>query len=291
MFDGPLGSARLTLSQTSYDALNRPVCTAQRQNAAGFASPPASACAQSAGGGYGPDQIVRFTYDLAGQKLVETRGVGTAIAHAYATYSYDDDGNVATVLDANNNLTTNLYDGFNRLSTLEFPSPTLGAGTSNPSDVETYAYDAADNRTSLTKRDGTTTIAFAYDALDRQSAKTFPATTAANVSYGYDLAGRRTSALYANVAGTPGVTWSYDAAGREIGEATNGRTLAFGYDAASNPASLTWPDAQGVTYAFDPANRFTHVGNAAVGIDFGYDGLGRMSGIDRGATTASTLSY
>jgi RHS repeat-associated protein len=288
--NGPLGSAALTVSQTSYDALNRPICTAVRENAAVFTALPTSACAQSLNGPYGPDQITQLTYDLAGQKLVETRGLGSPVQIAYATYTYGLDGELATILDANHNLTTNLYDGFNRLSKLEFPSTTIGSGTSDPTDVEAYAYDPNDNRTSLTKRDGTTVINFGYDALNRQITKALPATTLANVSYGYDLAGRRTSALYANVTGTPGVVWLYDAAGREISEATNGRTLTFTYDPASNPAALTWPDLQSITYTFDGANRFTNVGNTAVAIGFSYDALSRMTGISRSGSS-STLGY
>src|ERR1700761_3329782 len=55
--NGPGGSARLTLTQTSYDALNHPICTAVRENSATFASPPISACLQSAGSAYGPDHL------------------------------------------------------------------------------------------------------------------------------------------------------------------------------------------------------------------------------------------
>ena len=35
---------------------------------------------------------------------------------AYATYTYGADGEVATIADANGNLTTNSYDGYKRLS-------------------------------------------------------------------------------------------------------------------------------------------------------------------------------
>jgi YD repeat-containing protein len=121
--------------------------------------------AQSTNGSAGPDHITQLTYDLAGQKLIETRGVGTSIAGPYATYTYGGDGEVTTILDNNSNLTTNLYDGLNRLATVQYPMPTLGSGASNPNDAEAYTYDANGNRLTLTKRDGTTVISFAYDAL------------------------------------------------------------------------------------------------------------------------------
>ena len=217
MLNGPFGSSPIVITQMSYDALNRVLCTAERENAAAFGSLPV-ACTQSSG----PisDHITQIAYDLAGQKHTETRGVGSAIQALYGTWSYGLDGELATILDGNSNLTTNLYDGFNRLAKVEYPMPTLGSGVSNPSDAEAFtSYDANSNLLSKTKRDGTTIINFTYDVLNRRATKTFPATTAANVSYAYDAAGRPLNALFANVGGTPGVTWTYDAAGRAIEEA------------------------------------------------------------------------
>ena len=71
VLNGPYGSAPIIVTQTSYDPLNRPICTAERNNAAVFASLPA-ACSQSINGGAGPDHITQLTYDLAGQTLMET---------------------------------------------------------------------------------------------------------------------------------------------------------------------------------------------------------------------------
>src|SRR5215469_9470007 len=86
-----------------------------------------------------------------------------AIQALYGTWSYGADGELATVLDGNGNLTTSLYDGFNRLAKVESPMPTLGSGASNPNDAEAFTlYDANSNLKSKTKRDGTTVINFTY---------------------------------------------------------------------------------------------------------------------------------
>ncbi|HEY1561943.1 MAG TPA: RHS repeat-associated core domain-containing protein [Caulobacteraceae bacterium] len=286
--NGTVGQAPLTVVQMSYDPLNRPICLAERNNAVVFGSLPTSACVQSAGGTAGSDHISQAVYDLAGQKLTETRGVGTPIQGLYGTWTYGGDGEVLTTLDANNNLTSNIWDGFNRLSKLEFPSRTLGAETSDPADVEAYSYDANNNRLTLTKRDGITVITYGYDVLNRRTAKTFAAPwTADNVAYGYDLAGRPLSALYSNQGGTPGVAWTYDAAGRRISEATNGLTLGFTYDSDSNPASLTWPDTASVTFAYDPADRFGSVSNSAMSVAAGYDTLSRVNALTRPSSTSA----
>ena len=291
VLNGPLGSAALTVTQMIYDPLNRPTCTAERNNAAVFGSLPASPCTQSTNGPAGPDHITQLAYDLAGQKLVETRGVGTSIAGAYATWTYGLDGEVATILDNNSNLTTNLYDGLNRLAKVEYPMPTLGSNASNPNDAEAYTYDANGNRLTLTKRDLTTTITFSYDTLNRMVAKSFPATLAMNVAYYYDLAGRPLGSLFATQSGTPGVDWAYDAAGRRILEGTNGRNLAFAYDADSNPATMTWPDSLAITYAFDAADRFSSVGSTPATVTAGYDSLSRLNALTRTGGANSTVGY
>ncbi|MGH7022554.1 MAG: hypothetical protein ACREEB_03070 [Caulobacteraceae bacterium] len=120
MLNGTVGSSPLTVVETSYDPLNRPICTAERNNAAVFATLPTNACTQGLGSAAGPDHITQFAYDLAGQKLSETRGVGTPIQGLYGTWTYGLDGEVLTTLDANNNLATSIWDGFNRLSKLEY---------------------------------------------------------------------------------------------------------------------------------------------------------------------------
>jgi YD repeat-containing protein len=145
--------------------------------------------------------------------------------------------------------------------------PTLGSGVSNPGDAEAFTlYDANSNLKSKTKRDGTTIINFTYDVLNRRTAKTFPATASANVSYAYDAAGRR------------------------ITEATNGRSLGFAYDSDSNPHTLTWPDAASVTYAYDTADRFGQVSNSAFSVAAGYDALSRVNALTR-PSSSSTIGY
>jgi RHS repeat-associated protein len=121
-------------------------------------------------------------------------------------------------------------------------------------------------------------------------AKSFAATTM-NVAYYYDLAGRPMASLFAQVSGTPGVSWSYDAAGRRIREGTNGRNLAFAYDADSNPATLTWPDSLAITYAFDAADRFSSVGSTPATVTAGYDSLSRINVLTRTGGVNSTIGY
>jgi YD repeat-containing protein len=79
------------------------------------------------------------------------------------------------------------FDGHDRLARWVFPSTTraaafndaipaaalASAGALNEGDYEAYGYDAAGNRTSLRKRDGSV-LSYAYDALNRMTVKTVP---------------------------------------------------------------------------------------------------------------------
>ncbi|MGH8574842.1 MAG: RHS repeat-associated core domain-containing protein, partial [Gammaproteobacteria bacterium] len=61
------GGTTYALAQTSYDALGRVECVAQRMNPSEFGSLPSSACSLDTQGSYGADRIVKTVYDAAGQ--------------------------------------------------------------------------------------------------------------------------------------------------------------------------------------------------------------------------------
>ena len=126
---------------------------------------------------------------------------------------------------------------------------------------------------------------------DRRTAKAVNlGRTQYHVAYGYDLAGRPLSALYDMVAGAPGVTWAFDAAGRRIQEATNGLAMSFTWDKAGNPRTTTWPDSRGVTFVYDGANRFVSVGNIGGTVSAGYDTLSRVNELTR-PSSSTTIGH
>lgn len=92
---------------------------------------PTDACTVSTQGLAGPDRISRVEYDAEGQVLREHRAWGTPLAQVYAARTWTPNGQLATVADANNNLSSLVYDGFDRLYRLYMPSPTLGAGVAS----------------------------------------------------------------------------------------------------------------------------------------------------------------
>ena len=259
-----------SLTEFSYDDVGRLECTAVRMNPAHFTRTTAysDGCTLRTAGSNGPDRITRSVYDAAGQVLKVQKAYGTALAQDYATYTYTGNGQVQTVKDANGNLTTYEYDGFDRIARTIFPSKTT-PGSSDTSDDELYAYDANGNRTALTKRDGRV-IGYQYDALNRMTVKTIPdggisSVFTRDVYYTYDLRGLQLSATFDSTSGE-GLTSTYDGFGRmtvaeiDLGSVT--RTLGAGYNKNGTRTSLTHPDAQVVSYNRDGLDRLYY---AAIG--------------------------
>ncbi|MEA3012259.1 MAG: hypothetical protein QOD42_804 [Sphingomonadales bacterium] len=265
--DGAAGTLR-SMTQYSYDAFGRPDCTAVRMNPADFASPPASACTQGTGGA---DRISRNVYDLASQRLQVRVGVGTSVEGTQATWAYDLNGQVTAVIDGNGNRAELRYDGHGRQDRWTFPSATRAASFNdstpatalasanavNAADYEAYGYDANGNRTNLRKRDGRS-IAFAYDGLNRVTAKTYPDGGATAVYFSYDLRNLQLSARFTSQSGE-GITNVYDGFGRLTSSSTNmggtTRTLGYQHDRNANRTQITHPDGVYFTSVYDGLNR------------------------------------
>jgi RHS repeat-associated protein len=299
------GGSVQTVTQYSYDLSGQLICTAVRMNPAVFASLPASACTQSTSGSNGPDRIIKNVYDAAGQLLQVREGVGTSIEAAEATYSYTPNGKKEYVIDGEGAKALFVYDGHDRLYQWQFPSTTRASayndstpanalstsGSVNAADFEQYGYDPNGNRTSLRKRDAQT-MAYSYDALNRNTLKDLPG-TAADVSYSYDAEGHQLTAAFASSG--EGITNVYDGFG-QLTSATSSvggtaRALSYQYDADGNRTRLTFPDTQYFTYAYDGLDRESGIlqGTSTSLVTIAYDQLGRRVSLAR--TGAGTTSY
>ncbi|MEM6682630.1 MAG: RHS repeat-associated core domain-containing protein, partial [Pseudomonadota bacterium] len=276
--------------QMNYTGRGQVKCTAIRMNPAQFSSPPADACVLGPEGTEGPDRITRNYYTVEGdlQRVVE--GYGTSLARDYKTYSYFADGTVQWVEDAKGNRTTYEYDGFNRLTKTIFPSKTT-THQSDPNDYEAYTYDAADNRTSLRKRDGSV-INYTYDDLNRMVVKDIPGGTAADVHYGYDLTDLELYARFVSASGQ-GITntYDYDAAGNRTHlEHDDNKTFTYVYDSASRLTDILDPSGAWVTdVSYDASSRLERLDHRdRFDWTAGYDGLSRLGSFEIDADVLST---
>ena len=286
-----------TLVQRTFDLRGRLECEARRMNPAAFVSLPTSACTLGTEGSFGPDRITRNVYDAADQLLQLQRAYGTPLQQNYATYTYTANGKRQTVKDANNNLSSFEYDGFDRLFRLRFPVATTGAGQSSSTDYEQYGYDAVGNRTSLRKRDGRV-ITYSYDALNRVRIKTVPASASGapgySVYHGYEVRGLLTHARFGSDSGQ-GITNTYDGFGWLRTSSSNmggtARTVTSDYDLRGNRSRITHPDGAFFEYAYDTADRLFHLSENGPSLTLAsifYDGEGRRDQLARDVTGATT---
>lgn len=323
--DGGATWVQSNATQYSYDPVGRPDCTAVRMNPATWNALPASACTlATTSSTYGPDRITKNVYDDAGQLLKVIKAYGQTTANGlpqlqqdYVTYTYTDNGKQKTLKDANGNLTTYSYDGFDRLVAWAFPSKTVtgssaactigtiaeaidgfGNTVAGPSetrtagdDCEKYAYDRNGNRAKLMKRDGNV-IRYAFDALNRNTIKDIPGGTAADVYYGYDLRGLQTFARFGSTSGA-GLTNNYDGFG-QLGSSSNNLggaalTLYYQYDADGNRTRLTYPDGVYIGYGYDGLDRmgtasWTKTTGTTPFLTITYDNQGRRQSTVRGSS-------
>lgn len=280
------------LTQVSYDSRSRTECVATRMNPAAFGSLPASACTLGPEGTSGPDRIARSVYDGAGQVLQQQVAVGTAAQATEATLTYTDNGQTATLTDGENNRTTYVYDGHDRLSETRHPVSTKGANASSTTDFEGLTWDAAGNVVSTRLRDGQL-IGATYDALNRLTLKNLPGSEP-DVSYGYDLLGRLTSASQTGAS----LSFSYDALGRNLTQAGPQGTVTSAYDLSGRRTRLTYPGSElYLDYDYLVTGEMTRIrengATTAIGVlaTFAHDDLGRRTSLTFGNGTYQTYGW
>jgi RHS repeat-associated protein len=249
-------------------------------------------------------RTTRRIYDDAGMLTKIQRGVGTPLVQDYVTYSYTLNGQIASERDANGNVTTRCYDGFDRLLEQRFPAPVAApaaapdcaeivAGGNLPASItrESYGHDANGNLTSLRLRDGQL-LTFSYDALDRVILKTVPGVDRSVTSI-YDLLGRRTSANLPGGNAALSVSWTYDNADRVKTATSQGRTLSYNYDPSGSLIDTVWPDGSTARYTVDAIDRITSVvePNVMALVSYQYDQLSRRTAKTNGSTGTTTYTY
>jgi len=184
---------------------------------------------------------------------------------------YDAAGNQTSVLDANHNTTTYIYDALNRRTQVTYPDSTF----------ETTAYDALGRVTSRTDANGKVTQ-YGYDALGRLASVTDALLQV--TSYAYDEVGNRLTQTDANAHAT---NYQYDARGRRSKRILPlGQAESYTYDANGNVATKTDFNTRTTTYTYDSMNRLltktpdayfvqNHIGSA--GMSFTYTLSGKRA--------------
>lgn len=113
-------STVLALTQRTYDAAGRPICTLVRMNPAVFGSVGPS-CTLGTAGTFGDDRIDRNYYTAAGQLNYVRHARGTALQQNDARFNYWPNGRPLYLRNALEYRTTYTYDGHDRLAQVRYP--------------------------------------------------------------------------------------------------------------------------------------------------------------------------
>jgi len=226
-----------------------------------------------------PQTTLTTDYNLDGTVSDQKDGKNNAIQ----SYAYDSLAHVTTVTDALNNVTSYVYGASGNLLSKQDPGGNCAA--QSPTGCTTYAYDAANQVTSikysdgvtpnvsnitydadgqrLSMTDGTGTSTWGWDSLHRMVS--YQNGNGAQVQWVYNLRNLATTIIY---PGPLNVVPGYDNAGRWTSvQDWNSNTTTFGYDADSNLTTETFPAASGVVdiFTFNAADRITGATSAKGG--------------------------
>ena len=274
-----------------YDTMGRPSCSITYMDPANW-GPQASTCAPlQTSGPDGADRVVRTGYDPTGRVISVEEGLGTPAVATTWSATYGGNGQLLTLKDGANNLTTYEYDGFDRLFKTRFPVKAKGSTTSSTDDFIQQGYDENGSVTSLRLRDGQS-LGFSYDNLNRLVFKDVP-DEGRDITYNYDLLGRLKKASRSSDM----VEFSYDALGRVTREVQSFGAIDSLYDLAGRRIRMTWNDGFFVDYDYLVTGEMSRVrelgATSGVGVlaTYDYDDLGRRISLTRGNGTSTTYGY
>jgi RHS repeat-associated protein len=204
------------------------------------------------------------------------------LPYATTASTYDHEGRLIAITDADGNLTTVDYDTANRKIALH--DPNMGTWR--------YAYDDAGQLVSQTDARGQT-VSLTYDALGRIKMRSSGGVTLAQ--YFYDEPGYGASIGHVTRSTTPSgsQSTSYDAMGRPTTytQVIGGETFAIqrAYDPAGRLLSLTYPDGEAVTVTYDSAGRLVTAGSYVTAAT--YDARGNLKTRTLGNGVVETFTY
>jgi len=218
---------------------------------------------------------VSYSYDAADR--VTNVSVTAGALNKSVSYTYDNVGNRATMIDLDSGVTTYTYDNADRLTSLVNPA----------SQTTSYIYDDADRLTRKDYQNGTYAL-YTYDDANQLLSvtnKNSSGTTLSSYTYQHDNAGNRTRMTEASGDQTD---YTYDDLYRLTGVTYPDTTTAtYTYDNVGNRTQLV--DSGGTTnYTYDNADRLLSAGTTT----YVWDNNGNQtSKVEGGNTMSYTYDY
>ena len=278
-------------------------------------------------------KVTTFTYDGLNRRTFA--GFGTQAGPAYEStisYTFDAGNRLTQAADSIAGTITRGYDGLDRLTSETTPKGAVSYAYDAANRRQTmnvagqpavnYTFNNANRLTQIAQ--GTSTVSFAYDSANRRSSLTLP--NGITVSYGYDAASQLTGLTYTLNSNPLGnLSYGYDLAGRRVtvggsfattnlplpvsttaydanNQLTQWGTATLTYDANGNMLSsgadgYTWDGRNhlvstlsGASFQYDPFGRRTSKTIAGVATGYLYDGSNVTQELSGTTPTANLLS-
>lgn len=223
----------------------------------------------------GENRTTEFIYNERGERS-ERKNPAQLVVESL---QYTDNGKIADVKDARGNVTTYIYDDFDRLEKTVYPDETF----------EQNSFDANGNIVDKLTRGGQH-IGFEFDNLNRVIEKSPDGMM--EVSYEFDLSGRVRRVQF---SASEYWEFQYDSLGRLVEEkAADGKTVTYQLDENNNIIRITHPDSWYVERTYDKLNRLTDVklnGDTVSVAHFNYDALSRRTQVIFGNETQINYDF
>ncbi len=249
-----------------------------------------------------PDHTVTtsYTYEPDGQLATVTDPDGNT-----TNYGYDSAGDLTSVTDPDGNETTYTYDADGYRLTMVAPKGNV-AGADAADYTTTYTPDALGRDTEVEDPDGNHTetgydgdgnihtvetanghtTTTTYDADNEPTEVTYPDSSTTHTVY--DDSGDVIAQTNQNDQTT---TYAYDTLGHLIASTDPlGRTTTYAYDLDGNQISKTTPDGKTTWYVYDPAGQLLAVDysdGSTPAVTYSYNDNGQLTGMDDGTGDAS----
>lgn len=229
---------------------------------------------------------------------------GSGCSAASNNMTYDANGNPATSLDFNGNLTTYTYDLARNLETSRTEGLTAaGAKTSATRTVITTWHPTYRLPLTITKQDTSTATpvtlrvtTLGYDTSGNLTSKTVNdpvANASRSWTYTYDTLGHRLIENGARTDVSDLTTYTYDTQGNlaTVTNALNQLTTLSNYNAHGQPGLIT--DANGLvtTLAYDLRQRLIFRDTGGEATTYNYDGVGQLTSVITPSGATYTYTY